>query len=222
VTPAMNRDQLWAAIDEQRLRVVDLLNGLTDDEWKSPSLCQGWTVRDVAGHLTLQQLGWGSALATMLTYRGNIDRAILESARKRGATLSTQQLIDQIHDTVGSRRHNAGVTSLETLIDICVHGQDIAIPLGYHVEIPPATAAVALSRMWTMRFPPPFPAIRRMKGFRLTATDTDWSAGHGPEVRGPIGAILLVGCGRLVALPELSGVGAADLSAQLSGGLRTS
>ncbi|HEU4422824.1 MAG TPA: hypothetical protein VFR67_09865 [Pilimelia sp.] len=39
----------------------------------------------------------------------------------------------------------------------------------------------------------------------MTATDTDWSAGTGRQVHGPIGAILLVSSGRLVALPELSG-----------------
>ena len=54
-----------------------------------------------------------------------------------------------------------------------------------------------------------------MKGYRVVATDADWSAGAGTEVRGPVGAILLVGSGRLVALPRLSGPGAEDLSGRL-------
>jgi len=37
-----------------------LLEQLSDEEWRQPSLCAGWTVRDVAAHLTLQQLGLGS------------------------------------------------------------------------------------------------------------------------------------------------------------------
>ena len=44
---------------------IDVLNkstGLTDDEWRQPSLCDGWTVKDVAAHLTLQQLGFGDFL----------------------------------------------------------------------------------------------------------------------------------------------------------------
>ena len=52
----MNVDDIWNTIDEQRARTADLLEQLTDDEWRRPSLCDGWTVRDVAAHLTLQQL----------------------------------------------------------------------------------------------------------------------------------------------------------------------
>jgi hypothetical protein len=55
-----------------------------------------------------------------------------------------------------------------------------------------------------------------MTGFRLTATDTPWSIGDGPEVQAPIAAILLLSTGRLAALPQLSGPGAAGLTARLS------
>jgi hypothetical protein len=67
-----------------------------------------------------------------------------------------------------------------------------------------------------MRWPPPLPAARKMAGFRLTATDTPWSFGEGPQVNGPMGALLPVCAGRLAALPQLSGEGAADLAARLS------
>src|SRR5687768_5589126 len=48
-------DAVWAAIDDQRGRTADLLEQLTEEQWRHPSLCQGWTVRHVAAHLTLQQ-----------------------------------------------------------------------------------------------------------------------------------------------------------------------
>jgi uncharacterized protein (TIGR03083 family) len=101
MTTGLDPDRAWAAIDEQRLRVVDLLRRLTDDQWRQPSLCQGWTVRDVAAHLTLQQVGWGAALAMMAKYRGNIDRGIREGTRERAAALSTTQIVDQIAGMVG-------------------------------------------------------------------------------------------------------------------------
>jgi uncharacterized protein (TIGR03083 family) len=213
----MDRKNVWEAVDAQRLRVADMLDQLTDQEWHHPSLCQGWTVRDVAAHLTLQQVTWGEALRFMIKYRGNTDRGIHESARERAVVLSTGQIIAEIRDMVGSRRHNFGVSYRETLIDALVHGQDIAVPLGRTLDIPPDMAAEATTRMWTMRFPPPFPATRKMNGFRLVATDIDWSAGEGPDVHAPVCAIMLVSCGRLVALPELSGPGAADLAARLRG-----
>jgi uncharacterized protein (TIGR03083 family) len=215
VPDMMDRDQVWQVIDAQRLSMAGLLQQLSADEWRQPSLCTGWTIRDVAAHLTLQQLGLGGAIAMMARWRGSLDRTIHDAACRRAAQ-PTGQIIAQIQGMAGSRRHNLGVTSLETLTDILVHGQDIAIPLGRRHDMPPQAAAVAASRVLSMRWPPPLPSARKVTGFRLTATDISWSAGDGPEVRAPIGAILLVCAGRLTALPQLSGEGAPGLAARLS------
>jgi uncharacterized protein (TIGR03083 family) len=212
----MDRDQVWQAIDAQRHSVADLLEQLSEGEWRRQSLCAGWTVRDVAAHLTLQQIGLGGALAMMAQWRGSLDRMIRDVACRRAAALPTERIIAEIRGMAGSRRHNIGVTYLETLTDILVHGQDIAIPLGYRLDMPPRAAAVAASRVLSMRWPPPLPSARKVAGFRLTATDTPWSIGEGPEVKAPISAILLVCTGRLASLPQLSGQGAPGLTARLS------
>lgn len=214
----MNKNQVWQAIDAQRLRVADLLEQLSEDEWRRPSLCAGWTVRDVAAHLTLQQLGVRDVPAIMRQWRGNMDRTNQHVARVRAAAISTGQIVAEIRGMVGSRRHNLGVTYLETLIDILVHGQDIALPLGRRLDMPPRAAATAATRVLSMRWPPPLPGARKMAGFRLIATDTTWFAGDGPPVYGPIAAILLVCAGRLAALPQLSGAGVADLTARVGSG----
>ena len=211
------RDQLWDVIGEERLRLADLLGGLDPGDWGQPSLCAGWTVRDVAAHLTLQQLGPGSAVRMMAAYRGDTDRAIRETARQRAAAWTTDRIAADIRDTAWTRRHNFGVTAQETLIDLLVHGQDIVVPLGRAHRVPPAAAAVAASRVWTMRWPPPFPARRVLARFRVTATDIAWSAGQGPVVRAPIAAILLMSAGRQAGLAQASGPGAAELRARLTG-----
>ena len=212
---AIDRDQVWQAIDAQRRSLADLLDELSDDQWRQPSLCTGWTIRDVAAHLTLQQLRLGDVIAMMAHWRGSLDRTIEHVACRRAAALPTDQLVAEIRGMTGSRRHTIGVTHLETLTDILVHSQDIAIPLGRHHEMPPRAAALAASRVLSMRWPPPLPSARTMKGFRLSATDTPWSYGEGAEVKGPIAAILLVCAGRLVALPQLFGEGAPELTARL-------
>jgi len=92
VSPSLlHRDQAWQVIDAQRLGLAGLLDDLSEDEWQQLSLCGGWTVRDVAAHLTLQQLGARAAIAMMLRYRGDTDRAIRDCARQRAAALSTGQ-----------------------------------------------------------------------------------------------------------------------------------
>lgn len=211
-----DRDEVWRAIDAQRADLADLLDELTDDEWRQPSLCAGWTVRDVAAHLTMQQLGFRDALHILGKWQGNMDRTIQHVARLRAVELTTAQITAEIRAMIGSRRHNAGVTDLETLCDILVHSQDIAIPLRRRLDMAPEAAAVSAGRVLSMRWPPPLPVTRKVAGFRLTATDTSWSAGDGPEVRGPMAALLLVCCGRFAALPQLSGDGATDLANRLN------
>ncbi|WP_344068936.1 hypothetical protein [Nostocoides vanveenii] len=56
-------------------------------------------------------------------------------------------------------------------------------------------------------FAPPLPVRVNGRGLRLTATDLDWSAGSGPEVRGTREALLTAVAGRADLLPELSGPG---------------
>lgn len=211
----MAPDEAWRVIGDQRASLASLFEGLSGQEWQHPSLCEEWTVRDVAAHLTLQQLGAREAIAMMLRYRGDTDRAVRETSRQRAAAWTTGQITAAIRESAGSRRHIFGVTYQEALIDVLVHAQDIAIPLGRDQPLPVEAAAAAATRIWTMHWPPPFPASRVMRQFRVTATDTEWSAGRGPEVRAPIGAILLLSSGRMTALPQLSGAGAAELTARL-------
>lgn len=204
----MDSDALWRTIDGQRAALADLLDGLTDEEWSTPSLCIGWTIRDVAAHLTLAQMGLLPALLELARARGSFDRMIRDSAIRQ-ARLPAEEFPRRLRAMAGSRRTAPGITELEPLIDILVHFQDVVRPLGRTQATPAGAAAVAASRVWSMGFP--FRARRRLAGFRLVATDTDWFAGSGEVIEGPIGALLLLVTGRDAALHELTGPGAEQL-----------
>ena len=62
-----------------------------------------------------------------------------------------------------------------------------------------------------------FGAKKRIAGFKLMATDMDWSHGYGPEVTGPAEALVMMMAGRLAALDDLSGEGKAALATKASG-----
>lgn len=206
----MNRDEVWRVIDEERGSLADLLDSLGDQEWETPSLCTGWRVRDVAAHLTLAQMGMFPAAVAAVRARGNFDRMIHDSA-VRQARRPVTEYAPRLRAMAGSRRKAPGVSHLEPLIDVLVHGQDIAIPLGRPRPMPPAAAAAAADRVWPNLFP--WRAGRKLSGFRLAATDWSWSAGDGLPVEGPIGAILLLLTGRRAALAQLSGTGVVELGA---------
>jgi uncharacterized protein (TIGR03083 family) len=214
MTPAQ-ADAVWAAVDDQRARTAGLLEQLTEEQWEHPSLCQGWTVRHVAAHLTLQQQRLRDVAAFIarnpsMLRSVTLNAAIHDSAVVQSHLMSTQEIIARIRAMIGSRRHNAFVTPLETLTDVLVHSQDIALPLGLELELLPTAGALAATRRWETQgswlssvFSP-----QPLEGYRLRATDTDWARGDGPEVAGPIGALLLLLTGRSAALEQLTGDGA--------------
>jgi uncharacterized protein (TIGR03083 family) len=207
----MSRDEVWQAIDDERASLADLFDSLNEQEWETPSLCAGWRVRDVAAHLTLAQMGLLPAMVAAARAGGNFNRMIHDTA-VRQARLPVREYAPRLRAMVGSRRKAPGVSYLEPLIDVLVHGQDIAIPLGRLRSVPTEAAMAAADRVWPDLFP--WRAGRKLNGVRLAATDCSWSAGDGILVEGPIAAILLLLTGRTAALSVLSGPGAAALDAR--------
>jgi uncharacterized protein (TIGR03083 family) len=139
------------------------------------------------------------------------------SARLQAAALTTEEIVATIRGMVGQRRHNVGLTVYSPLIDILVHGLDIAIPLGLELELPPEAVAEAATRVRSQdgrRMNRVFKNIP-LRAYRLQATDTAWATGDGPEIRGPIAALLLLLTGRPARLAELTGPGADLLRRQV-------
>ena len=191
----METEQIWRYVDAERAALADLLSGLTEAEWSTPSLCPGWTVRDVAAHvISSPQARVLPVVTGMIRTRGDFNRFLLEEGQRAGAQYSGEEIVAQYRRFAGSRRHPIGTTPADPLLDVLVHTQDIVVPLGRSHEMPPEAAAAAADRIWSKSFP--FKAQKRLAGLRLVATDIDWSAGQGTEIRGPIADLLLLLTGR--------------------------
>lgn len=187
----MDSSTAWQHIDRERTRVADLLESLPPAAWDHPSLCAGWTVRDVGAHLTFSQARLrdvlGPALRAGLRYHVMIRDLAVRSP------LTHDEIVSTLRGFVGSRRKAPFVTDLEPLLDVSVHSQDIAVALGIEHPLPvDATVAVAdraldLPGPLRWRLPP---------GVRLVATDADWARGSGRVVEAPIQSHLLRITGR--------------------------
>jgi uncharacterized protein (TIGR03083 family) len=204
----MDLDEVWRTIDSERAGLADLFEDLTAAEWATPSLCQAWRVGDVAAHLTLSHAGYREAFVGAVRARGNFDVMIRDSAL-RAASLPRAEYPRRLRAMVGSRRTAPFITPLEPLIDVLVHGQDVAVPLGRIRPMPAAAATAAAQRAWDMGFP--FRARKRLAGLRLAAQDAGWAAGSGAPVEGPIAALLLLVTGRDAAVDQLTGDGVRTL-----------
>lgn len=200
---ALDTDELWQIVDRERETLAELLEGLSPEEWETRTRCGDWRVRDVAAHLTLAaRFTYGQVVREMLRARGDWNRMIHDSA-VREADRPVTEIVTNLRSTIGSRRLAPTTSPREPLIDLLVHGQDIALALGRVREMPPAAARDSADRVWTMRFPPrPWPLPRA----RLVATDIAWTRGEGAEISGPIAALLLLLTGRTeAAAPRLDG-----------------
>lgn len=218
-------DALWEGIDDQRTRTAHLLESLTPAQWDHPSLCEGWTVRHVAAHLTLQEQSLGDLLGFVgrhprMWRHPGLNGTIRESAVIVAGALTPEEVVRRIRAGIGTRRPNAFVTPLETLTDALVHGQDVAVPLGLPLAMRPGPSTLAATRRWDTRRSWLATVNRRLPldGYCFRATDADWIRGEGPEVLGPVGAILLLLTGRPTGLDRLEGPGADALRTRLRHG----
>lgn len=202
----MDASTILGWLETERLGMADLLEQLRPADWEVPSLCPGWTVREVAAHLTLStRTTFLGTVLGMIRSRGDWDRMTATAASRRAARYGPAELIDQLRSTAASSRRAPGAGPLDPLVDALVHGQDIARPLGLNRTMPPGPATAALDYVRASTF---YGADRRFDGVTLIATDTDWSGGEGAaEVQGSVTDLLLVATGRSVGLDGLSGAG---------------
>ena len=205
----MDQEEYWSAVRTMRLRIADLLDTLSPAEWDASSLCRGWRVRDVAGHLALvPTITTWQMISAAPRARFDPHRINTLMAQRQGSN-SPDEIVAKIREHAGERRTAKALDTRNALFDAVVHSQDIALPLDRDFPVPVTFSRAGLTRVWAMGWP--FNARRRLAGLTLRATDTDWTVGTGPEVAGPALPLLLLVTGRSAAAAHSlhgSGVGA--------------
>ncbi len=206
----------WDLVCDDRLALADLLEGLTPEQWSARSLCTAWTVKDVAAHVapTIGG-GLGTFLVNVVRCRFDPNRASERMVAASAGALPAEIVAD-LRTHAGQRKAPPGLGAVSQLVDVLVHTLDVAVPLGLRVERPPEHWRQALTWLTGPKaswgyVPPGRPEAT------LVAEDVDWTAGSGPEVRGPARALALSLCGRPALLGELSGPGVHAFAAWVRG-----
>ncbi len=212
----MDDTTAWATIAAERRALADLLTTLTEEQWATPSLCAGWTVRHVAAHLMAGPTGsWAGFLRAMVRARGSFDRANHLLADDR-ARLPAATLAADLRENAGSRFTPPGMDWHAPLTDLLVHRLDITVPLGLDHGRPLDPWSDALGLLTSRRAAPAF-LPRGLPELTYVATDTDWSRGTGPRVEGPVEAVALAITRRPVRLDALAGPGSETLQSWARG-----
>jgi len=211
---------LLIEIADERRRVADLIDSLTPEQLATPSLCEGWTVQVVAGHLLMPLVTpLPRVVLSLVRHRLSFDRAN-DALSRAVARRPAAELAAGLRQRAATAFKPPGLGFEAPLNDLLVHQQDIRRPLGLPAELVPERVRVCLD----------FHAARRqpgsaLDGIRLEATDLDWvhdPQSPGPDdggavLRGPAEALLLVLNRRYVALDELDGTGLGPVKSRITG-----
>src|SRR5215213_9142097 len=207
----------WDVIRTERLALVDWLETLSPEQWSTPSLCEGWTVQEVAAHLAWAPVLSPGRLVTGLLRAGMRPNRYAHDSAVRWARRGTPTVLSQLRTNAAQNVGPVGVPRDAVLVDAVVHALDIRRPLGHHRPLPPAAFVPTAEFLVHIRWPGSAllggGVHKQIRGLRLVAEDQDWSFGEGPEVRGSGEALLLLLSGRTYGADELNGEGARRLSA---------
>jgi uncharacterized protein (TIGR03083 family) len=199
---------IWPLVHAERAALASDLADLTGEQWATPSLCTGLTVREVLAHLTagasLNPARW---LAGVIRCRFDFDKQVaMRLAQQLGATPA--ETLGRFRRVVTSTT-KPPLPTLAMLGESVVHAADIRLPLGIRHDYPIET----LTRVAEYYQGTDLPVLskRRIGGLRLVATDGPFTAGSGPLVSGTTLALTMAMAGRTAYCDELQGDGAASL-----------
>lgn len=195
---------------EERVDLAAFLKALTPEEWVAPSLCDGWSIKDVVAHIvSYEELGPFGLIKRFL--KGGVVRAN-EVGVKEFASLSPPELLDFLNSHLEPHGLTAGFGGMIGLVDGTIHHQDIRRALGR-----PRVVPVDRLRRILPLIPsnPRLGAGKRIRGLQLVATDVDWTHGTGPKVTGAGEALLMAMSGRRAVIGELTGPGLKTLARRL-------
>lgn len=214
----VNDEEYFEIATRNRMLAADMFATLTPRQWATPSLCGGWTVREVAAHLVPPSGGLGllKVLPAVIWYRGDLDRMVDEMSKK-GARRPTERIVADLRARASAHLKPPVTGAGGPSTDTTVHLRDAARPLGLDVTPDLRAWKAALHFLVSKPAAKGFVSPRRIEGLRFEATDIAWSWGAGDLVRGSSEAVAMCIAGRSAYLDELQGPGVAVLRGRLSG-----
>ena len=207
------KNDVWPLVHAERDALIADLEQVPAAGWEKPSLCDGWTVHDVAAHLV------DSALTTRLGFAAALVRARFDFHRlnengirnRRGATPG--ETLDALRAVARSTATPPAPLD-SRLVEEVVHGEDIRRPLGLKRSYPTECVRRAMHSMAST--PTSLGGGKETAArVRFEADDADFVLGDGPVVSGPAVSLLLALSGRRAALADLAGPGLGTLRAHL-------
>ena len=161
----------------------------------------------MAAHLTMPfRVGNPRFFLGVLGAGGSIAKVMDKFARAH-SNESPAQLIGFLRDGADSHFVPPTFPDVASLNEIVVHGFDISIPTGRHVEVPEEVSRLVLDYLVSPKAGTVHTTRGLAKGVRLVSTDSEWTWGTGPEVRGTNFGLIMLLARRPIGFEHVSGDG---------------
>ena len=209
-------------IAAHRRALADALSDLTPGQWRSDSLCAGWTPAHVLAHQTMPfRISGEDFMAGLQRCGGDFTRFSDEIAA-RDSQLPPADLVAVLRDNADNPWSPPGGGLVGALSHDVIHGLDITWPQSLAYEISDSAMTAVLNSVTSplalaagdvvaaevcadasgetlFGFP--------LSGIKVSATDLDWSAGHGAELAGRARDLLPLLAGRQIPREHFHGDG---------------
>lgn len=204
----MDDELVWGWVAEERLDLADALDDLDPAAWDAASLCAGWKIRDVLGHLVWLAEGNRRSIMTDLSRQLRPPNAAMARIARRHGETEPPVLVSRLRDAAEGRFVAPTQPPAAALGEVLTHRIDALRPVGGTRRAPDErtrTAADAYRNIGLV-----FGVGRAARKVRFVASDAGWAVGpeDGPEATGPGDAVLLALAGRREGRMDLSGPGA--------------
>src|SRR5277367_6149285 len=143
----MKSQDIWKHIHGERSHMADTLTGLSADQWRAPSWCEGWSVQEVTGHIVAAAEQTPGNFYKELLAAGLRFSVFTERGAKRLGALAPDELVRRLRARTSTTNHPPAPV-MAMLGEIVVHGEDIRRPLGVSRHQAPEAALVALADSW--------------------------------------------------------------------------
>lgn len=202
----------WPTIHAEREALAADLEKLPDKKWETQSLCGDWNVQQLLAHMTATAETTPLNFFPRLAGSGFSLKKLSQKDVEQRTKGSAADTLARFRARVASSKHPPGPVD-SWLGETIVHAEDIRRPLNIKHDYP--VDAVTRVADFYKKSNLVVGAKRRIAGLRLEATDTNWSAGSGPKVAGPILSLVMAMTGRKAAMGDLSGDGVETLASRM-------
>lgn len=196
-------DDLQPLIAAEFVALADAVSSISEEQWDTPSLCEGWRVREVIAHMTM------AARYSEEEFMAKLGEADFDFTRlsnqiaRQDAELATSELVANLRSEVMRQWTPPGGGQHGALNHVLVHGLDATVPLGLPRRAPQDSLRIILDDLTHGGVHDAFGVA--INGRSLQAIDLDWSFGTGPGLRGGGQDLVLAICGRTLPAGTFEG-----------------